>query len=546
MRQLTEISRRRRSSHRDHPRTVGLFYRALFFLALIFLIAPAVASAGAPVQFTDVSAAAGVDVVNGGSGGAGWADYDNDGCLDLLVAGSDDNWLYRNNCDGTFTDVTAAAGITIPEMGQSVAWGDYDGDGDLDVYITGRGGIEPNALYRNNGDGTFTERGADAGVDDSRGSSNASWADYDEDGDLDLFVANRWTTFATDDRTDRLYRNDGDGTFTDVAPSLGIGGADDRLTFSGVWADLDENGTVDLYLAVDFGDDVYYYNNGDGTFADRSVEANVNDPQHGMGLAVGDLNNDGCLDVGSTNNHQGDTDPTHIPSVINLSNCDGTFTNSSDAVGVLDRDVVEWGINFVDYDNDGDSDISIVAGGMLSTGEPNVLYENVGGAGTIPSFVDVTAATGTEESGAAFGSAWADYDRDGDLDWFVANQRGTNTLFRNDGPVGNHLKVVLQGFDDNLRGVGSRVDVTAGGVTMARVIQAGLSYLSSEELAAFFGVGTNTTADVTVTWPNGVVDTALGVPVNQTVTIGQGMGVVSIFADGFESGDVTAWSSATP
>jgi hypothetical protein len=231
--------------------------------------------------------------------------------------------------------------------------------------------------------------------------------------------------------------------------------------------------------------------------------------------------------------------------VINMSNCDGTFTNSSGAVGVLDRDVVEWGIHFLDYDNDGDSDVAIVAGGILSTGEPNALYENVGGAGPIPSFVNVAPATGTDEGGAALGSAWADYDRDGDLDWFVANQRGTNTLMRNDGPVGNHLKVVLQGVDDNLWGVGSRVDLTAGGVTMARIIQAGLSYLSSEELAAFFGVGTNTTADVTVTWPNGVVDTALGVPVNQTVTIGQGMGVVSIFADGFESGDVSAWSSST-
>jgi chitodextrinase len=467
-------------------------------------------------SFTNVTLPAGV-FSTGESRGAAWADYDNDGCVDLYVTQvGAPNHLYRNNCNGTFTDVASEAGVANPAVATGAAWADYDSDGDPDLYVGNQNGA--NALYRNNGDGTFTDVAAALGVDDIRGTAGVSWADYDGDGDPDLFIANRHVNGLTEDLTDGLYRNDG-AAFTDVAPLAGIAGSSTRLTYMGVWFDYDADGDPDLYLAVDYGNDVLYRNNGDGTFSDVSAAAGVSDPQHGMGIAVGDYNEDGCLDVLSTNNTTVDDLPEFGPSVLYSNHCDGTFSNVSEAAGILDRKAVEWGVSFVDYDNDADLDLGIVAGGLLSEGQPNVLYRNAGGF-----FTDVTDAEGAADVGAAYGSAWADYDNDGDLDWFVANERGgSNVLLRNDGPTGNFVKVTPLGAGPNTHGVGTRVELTTSGKTQIRIIQAGQSFESAEEPAAYFGLGEAVQASrIRMLWPSGAEDMICNRPSNRRYELSEG------------------------
>ena len=467
-------------------------------------------------QFSEVSGAAGNATQN--ARGAAWFDYNNDGCMDLFVSQSSGGTLFQSNCDKTFTDTTVAAGIVLPGDSWAATAGDYDGDGNMDLYVTANDG-EANTLFHNNGDGTFSDVSAAAGVDDVAQSTGASWADYDGDGDLDLFVANRWPSPLNPNVNDRLYRNNGDGTFTDVASTAGVAGPNGRQTFSGQWFDYDNNGTLDLYLAVDFGGDVLYSNNSAGVFNDVSVAAGIFDPEHGMGISLADYNFDGCIDILSSNNNGSGGQPDtseHGPSAFYENNCDGTFTNVAAARGILDREVVEWGLNFVDWDNDADYDVSIVAGGMLSSGEPNVLYEN----NTIGQMIDVTADAGVSNSGAAFGSAWADYDNDGDLDWYVANDDGgPSVFFENTGSVGNWLKIDLDGPAGNVDGIGARIEVTSGGRTQTRYVQAGTSYTSSEPLTLLFGLGVKDSADVRVEWPDGSDDTMSDVAAGQTITM---------------------------
>ena len=482
-------------------------------------------------QFNDVAESAGVAVR--GARGVGWADYDQDGCVDLLVTTKGGSHLFRNACDGTasFIDVSREAGLRGPLRGWTPAWADYDGDGDLDVYIASGSSefgssalstVNSNALYRNNGDGTFTNVAAFSGVDDPGASIGASWADYDGDGDLDLFVANRWENAAERESRDRLYRNEGNGMFTNVAHLVGVAGKPRRRTFMGVWLDYDNNGTQDLYVAVDFDDDVLYRNNGDGSFTDVSATAGVSGPEHGMGVAVADLNADGCIDIFSTNNTQAD-DEEHGPSVLYMNNCDGTFYNDAVTHGVLDRATVEWGPNIIDWDNDADLDLAVTAGGMLSSGQPNVLYESLCKKGTC-SFQDVTTISGTTNLGAAFGSAWADFDNDGDLDWFVANSAGgPSVLFRNDNQVGRYLKLHLTGVGANTRAVGARLELTVRGRTQYATIRSGTGYASDQEQVAFFGLGGATQADhLRIFWPSGATSEFRNIPANQTINITEG------------------------
>jgi hypothetical protein len=248
--------------------------------------------------------------------------------------------------------------------------------------------------------------------------------------------------------------------------------------------------------------------------------AGITGPEHGMGIGVGDPNLDGCLDVSTTNN-TGPDNAAHAPTFVYLGDCNSNFTPNQ--AGILDRDAVEWGINYVDFDNDMDEDLSIVAGGLLTFGEPNVLYENDGTG----NFTDVTVDTGTEDGGAAYGSAWADYDGDGDLDWFVANWRDDSVLFRNDGPVGNYLAVELEGVTNNYFGIGARVTLVAGGVSQIRQIQAGESYLSAEEPIAWFGLGTEVHSTlIRVHWPGGGIDEVFDISGDQRIRIKEGVGVV--------------------
>ncbi len=529
--------------------------RGALGLAAALLLFPQGAAAQT-ATFSDVTAEAGL-TSTWRSAGAAWGDYDGDGCVDLYVSGDDglaggtkQNHLYKNTCLASFVDVTAAAGVTGPDDGHGVTWVDYDNDGDLDLSVVSRS-PDPMFLYRNNGNGTFTDVAAAAGFTQNDRSAGVSWADYDGDGDLDVYVAHRFELPCPDpgtDNTDRFYRNDGDGTFTEIGAELGIVGDSQRCTFMTAWVDFDGDFDLDAYVSVDFDDDVLYANNGDGTFTDVTAAAGITDPHHGMGLSVGDPNRDGCLDIISTNNAQEPDPGTHGPSILYRQNelggpCVMTFVNANDNANILDRDVVEWGVNFVDYDNDGDDDLSIVAGGMLSGGEPNVLYINGGNGTGSGSMTEVTAEAGVEDSGGAFGSVWADYDNDGDLDWFVANETGSNKLFRNDGVAHSHLKVILDGVVTNDRGVGARVDVAAGGKNQVRIVQAGESYLSGEEPMVYFGLNENAQADtVTVSWPSGVIDQLAAVGADSTITVREGEAITNgiFFTESFDDGALNA------
>lgn len=468
-------------------------------------------------NFSDVALSAGFDTHSRSSG---WADYNEDGCVDVVRTGSSGATLHKNNCDGSFTDATVESGISVTDNAWAAVWADYDGDNLIDVFITaGSSSVQNNTLWRNLGDGTFENVTTSTGLDGVNASAGASWADFDQDGDLDLFVASR---FDPDTTPDYLFRND-DGVFTDIAASAGVQGAIDRLTFMGVWFDYDIDGDQDLYVAIDFGTDVLYRNNLDGTFTDVSLEAGIGAPTHGMGIYTGDLNNDGCEDIVSSNNSRTELDNEELsefgPSMIYLNNCDGTFTPGSYASGIADRGVVNWGVSFIDYDNDGDLDFSEVSGAMLTNGEPNAFYENDGSG----QLFDITQKAGVEDEGDAFGSAWVDYDNDGDLDWFVSNTANviiTDAFFQNNSVTGHYLRVKLNGADKNTDAVGAVVKITSGSRTQMRTIQAGRSYANSEELVAHFGLGVKDKIDsVSVQWPTGGTTELSDITADQTLVI---------------------------
>lgn len=493
-----------------------LTYTLSALLPLSFILTEgAYADNVVPPVLTNVAASAGL-VTTRAVRGVGWGDFNADGCPDALVATQTGTLLFRNECNGTFTDVSAAAGITDTINGWSAVWADYDGDNDMDAFITNGSGTG-NKLYRNNGNSTFTEVAAAAGVAGAQGFAGAAFADYDGDGDLDVFVAGRFDPPV--DLTDRLYQNNGNGTFTEVSGVAGVAGTNSRKTFMGAWFDYDNDNDLDLYVSVDFGNDTLYRNNGGGNFTDVGFAAGIGQPQHGMGVAIGDINHDGCLDIASTNNGMSDPNEAasaeHGPSALYINNCNGTFTNTPLSAGLVDRGMIEWGINFQDVDYDSDLDLAVVSGGMMSSGQPNALLISNG-----ESFVDTTITSGIGTSiGASFGSAWADFDGDGDLDWLIGNEAGGIALYRNDGPTGNYLKVKVVGAGMNTQGIGARINLRSGMRLQTRQLQAGLSYVSSEEPIAVFGLGTRSTADeVKVSFPGGVV-TLTDVAANQTIEI---------------------------
>ncbi len=288
--------------------------------------------------FTEVGASAGINNIGGGEGSV-WGDYDNDGDIDLyIVNAAGSNWLYRNNGDGTFTEVGASAGVRGIAEGRSAAWGDYDNDGNLDLYVTING--SPNLLYRNNGDGTFTEVGASAGVNDSGGGASAAWGDYDNDGDVDLYVGN----FSG---VGLLYRNNGDGTFTEVGASAGAASAGRSVA----WGDYDNDGDLDIIT------DNLLRNNGDGTFT-------TGEAYGGNNVAWGDYDNDGDLDLYTVR--------ISGSNWLYQNNGNGTFTEVGASAGVADTGT-QYGVSWGDYDNDGDLDLYLV-----NWSNPNLLYRNNG------------------------------------------------------------------------------------------------------------------------------------------------------------------------
>ena len=536
-----------------------------------FVISP---HAQTTVQFVDVAEASGITFnhVNGESGrlyyletmgsGAAFFDYDNDGDLDLYIvnsaplpgfvtAMSPTNVLYRNDGDSGFTDVTAEAGVGHLGYGMGCGTADYDNDGDPDLYVTNFG---VNVLYRNNADGTFTDVTVYAGVGDSdRWSSSCAFVDYDQDGNLDLYVVNyldydivedgEW--YDTNGRriysnprvykgvSDTLYRNRGDGTFTDVTQRVGV--YNDTGKGLGVTCgDYDNDGRIDIYVANDTTPNFLYRNMGDGTFMDLGVIAGVayNEDgvaEGGMGVDFGDYNNDGFLDIFVTNF-------SRETNTLYRNNSNGIFTDVTYIAHLGDPSFLKlgFGTKFFDADNDSDLDLFVANGHVYSIVESqsdtleyaqtDQLFLNMKES----SFLDVSEGSGTYFSmkRVSRGAAFGDYDNDGDTDIFVVNLNQEAVLLRNDGGNRNNwLKIETVGVKSNRDGIGARIEVVTRSHTQIREVQAGSSYLSGHDLRLIFGLGAEAEAkEVTITWPSGLEQTLADVEANQFLIITEGVG----------------------
>ncbi|MBT7096105.1 hypothetical protein HN937_01950, partial [Candidatus Poribacteria bacterium] len=437
--------------------------------------------------FEDVAAAAGVD--DSGTGrGVAWGDYDGDGDLDLYLSkDSGANRLFRNNGNGTFADVSAAP-MNDGGSGHGAVWGDYDNDGDPDLYLVNVG--TTNKLFRNDGSGTFSDVTGTAGVGDTGVGRSVAWADYDGDGDLDLYVVN-WGN------ANKLYQNDGDGTFTDVGGEM----ADAGNSPGAAWGDYDNDGDLDLYLAKHSVPNRLYQNDGDGTFTDVQVAAGVAHTGNGEGVAWGDYDSDGDLDlyVGVSS----------AANVLYQNDGDGTFTDAS-AAPLADTGYAQsvlWG----DYDNDGDLDLYVT-----NFGQANKLFRNDGGT-----FSDYSAAGGVDDASYGTGTAWGDYDGDGDLDLYLVNNTA-NRLFENDGNANHWLQVELEGTVSNRDGIGAVVYARTGATRQRRDVDGGSGLYSQSSLPVEFGLGSATLVDsVIVVWSSGSTQVLTDVAVDDAISIRQ-------------------------
>ena len=515
--------------------------------------------------FADVTAGAGVDFIHVDDtgdvldlgAGAIVFDFNGDGLDDVYIVNADGpNALFRNDGDGTFTDVAFVAGVDdANSWGNGGCAADYDNDGAQDLLVANFG---PSRLFRNNGNGTFADVTA-AGLDDLHEedrSTGCAWGDYDRDGYLDLVVVNHlrggqvglWTEdFEASRETKRfldlhdplsLYHNNGDGTFANVTPLLGDTSGPTKTGYVGniwgagfqpVWVDFDNDGNLDLYVVNDFGfqiqPNVLWRNEGpdsegNWSFRDISRATAAGVSMDGMGVAVGDYDLDGYFDLFMTDFGN---------SVLLRSDGSGSaFTNTANEAGaklsaLSDKARVTWGAAFFDFDNDGDEDLYVVSGHLTVPSQnnpieqPNVLLRN-NGNGT---FTDVSLGSGAEDSGAGRSGVFLDFNRDGCLDLFVTNFRQEAKLLQNLCDSGdNWLEIEPVGTRSNRDGIGARITVAAGGKRMIREISAGSGQMGQNMMAAHFGLGKAPWADsVMIRWPSGEVQTLANVAANQRLTI---------------------------
>ncbi len=486
--------------------------------------------------FTDIASDLKMDKVDGGRGSA-LGDYDNDGDLDIVAVGTyQPHALYRNNGDGSFTNIAAQAGIADPRGGWGSLFADYDNDGYLDLYITrgGWSGAAENTLYHNNGDGTFTDVTHAAGVADPQSSFCAAWADYDNDGYLDLYIADG---VIGDGAANVLYRNNGDGTFTNTAAAAGV--ADTGNSLGTAWGDYDKDGHIDLHV-VNYGQsNVLYRNNGDGTFTDVT-------PTTGMNLPVTDafvtffldVDNDADLDIFISNSGSfqafiagqitGSATHDSDRQVLYRNNGDGTFTDITREAGLYQA-FGAMGANFGDIDSDGYLDIYLATGApQMGRLERDALFRN-NGDGT---FTDATAALGLGNVGKGHGVTFGDVDTDGDVDIYVPvggafiGDQWHNLFYQNSGTGNNWIILKLVGVKSNRDGIGAKVTLRMGEDVIYREVSGGCGFGSTNSLSLEIGLGKHAKVDtLEIVWPSGQVDTHRNLSVNQKLVVTEGKGL---------------------
>jgi len=500
---------------------------------------------GQSLQFTDVTAESGIDATfplllpedtrfPAMVGGGTVADFNNDGWQDifLLLGGFEPDHLYINDGDGTFTERAAEWGVAVTHVGSGATVGDYNGDGWIDLFVTSHGLIGAPAagqhrLYRNNGDGTFSEVAAEAGVAFSSpvvvDGFGAAFGDYDLDGDLDLAVSG-WDTSSDGNR---LFRNEGDGTFTDVSGQAFQAGVMKFHGFGMRWVDTTNDGWPDLVWAGDGGSTRYLVNSGAGTFVNMKEEAGFTVDTNAMGIAIGDFDGDLDFDVYITNIYDAVLTPDILSGNTLYQNTGaGEFFEEVGAEAGVQVGWWGWGAAAADIDLDGDQDLVATNGwpGGQYWEDPTLVYRNDGVEEGIPLFADVTAAVGLIHTVQGRTLAPADFDNDGDLDLLITANGGPVTLWRCTTNPSNHwLRVFLdtsKSSRNGPNGLGSVVRVWTSEGVQIRALEAGVTYLGQGELSAHFGLGGAEAVDVLeVVWADGRVSTVHDVASDQTITI---------------------------
>jgi enediyne biosynthesis protein E4 len=553
-------------------------------IALLILVSahaqapPAKRGSTIPVQYKDVRQQSGITFKQDSTQtdekyyletmgtGVGWIDYDQDGLMDIFFVQSAAtdiykpaqplrSALYHNNGDGTFTDVTEKAGLAGEgHYGQGVTVGDFDNDGYPDLYVTGYGRA---ILYHNNGNGTFIDVTSKAGVADEAGwSTSAGWFDYDKDGWLDLVVTNyiEWSpknnVWCGEHRPGyrsychpgnykgqriKLYHNNHNGTFTDVSDASGVGKPEAK-GMGVVLADFNNDGWPDIAVANDSWPNFLFINKHDGTFEDDSLVSGIAASEDGryeagMGIDAADVDGDGWQDIYIT----------HLDFELNRlyhNNQDGTFTDATFTSEIGNKALLLSGVSmkFLDYDNDGWTDILQLNGAMLDNiqlyhsevtyPEPLLMFRNSGKG----MFKKVSESLGPDfvRPIVGRGIATADYDNDGDID-IVTNNRGDSpSLLRNDGGSANHwLSVLLIGTKSNRDGIGASLNLTSDGITQFEQSKGGMGYMSASDPRIHFGLGKrNKIQSLQITWPSGQVDKLTNMPVDQIIAVKEGAGIV--------------------
>lgn len=533
-------------------------------------------------HFTDIAQSAGLTapmvygdvdhstyIIEALGAGCAFIDFDNDGWMDVFVLGGKRlentpsnaiNRLYRNNRNGTFTDVTLQAGLAFTGWANGVCVGDYNNDGFEDIFITYYG---QNQLYRNNGDGTFTEVTAKAGLlhPTTRFSTGCTFIDYNRDGLLDLFVS----TYLDFDLANApkpslslpfcnyegvpvncgpkglppsrqfLYRNNGDGSFSDVSEASGVAKLRNSYGLTSVAFDADEDGWQDIFVACDSSPSFLLMNNHDGTFREEGLQRGVAVSGQGlqlggMGVGVGDYNLSGHLDLIKTHFMNEATG-------IYRNNGKGEFEDMTGPSGFeSERTFVSWGTGLADFDNDGYPDLLVVNGSVYPEIErvhaqfeaknPRLIYRNQGN-GTFAPMHRREVGPDMDQKFISRGCAFGDFDNDGDIDVLIMNRNEPPSLLRNDAPPENHwLKVRLEGTRSNRSAIGARVIAHYGGKRQAQCVTSQASYLSANDPRLHFGLDSFNTADLQVFWPNGLTETYSGVAANRLVTIREGSGII--------------------